>query len=66
MSQIKVAPWQQCYCLTVMSYPNRTLAAALACAAHAGTAAERVVKRFSEASTDTASCVVLRPRLDAQ
>jgi len=49
-----------------MSDPNRTLAAAPACTAHAGTAAERVVKRFSGASANTASCVVLKPRLDAQ
>lgn len=66
MSQIKVAPWQWCYCLWVMSDPNRMLAAAPACAAHAGTAAERVIKRFSEASTNIASRVVLKPRLDAQ
>lgn len=66
MSQIKVAPWQWCYCLRIMSDPNRTLAAAPACTAHAGTAAERVVKRFSGASANTASCVVLKPRLDAQ
>ncbi len=48
-----------------MSDPNRTLAAAPACAAHAGTAAKRVIEGFFEASTITASCAILKPLLDA-
>ena len=49
-----------------MSDPNLTLAATPACAAHAGTAAKRVIERFAKASANIASFVVLKPPLDAQ
>jgi len=49
-----------------MSDPNLTLAIAPACAAPAGAAAKPVIESFFEASSNTASCVVLKPRLDAQ
>ena len=48
-----------------MSNPNLALAPAPARAAQAGIAAKRARERFVEASTNSASCVVLKPPLDA-